>query len=409
MFAQPLKSLEERHIIALCSGQTQESNKIEFKRELNLSDRSEKAEAAKDASAMANSDGGRIFYGIEEQKLSDGTTVASAIRPLTDGALRERLENVLVDCIHPRPRYETWPVPVQGGHVLVVEVFPSYSRDLHMVTGLKEHRFYRRGECRTILMFESEVREAYARVAASRYAIEEDMQRTITRGLDLARGATHSVFVVPYFGRPNLIDPRQFGPSFGFDLTNAGICEGDMRTLFAQIQVVSSGYECVLPERGENATDVIGIYRNGVVHLAERGDVRCVPDSSDRYLILPSIAELPATAMLLARHVLSLSNYWGPVRMCHVLRIGTPVFTVAGDRLNPLERNRGPRPPGEYRHEVYEVNLDNPVEMCAAAVDLVDQLFQMAGHPCCPWFDGSRRRVPNARLPRDLDRLLVST
>ena len=181
-----------------------------------------------------------------------------------------------------------------------------------------------------------------------------------------------------------------------------------MRSLFSHIQVVSGGYECVFPERGENATDVIGIYRNGVVHLAARGDVRSDPGSSNRYVVLPSIAELPATAMLLARHVLGLANYWGPVRVCHVLRMSTPFFTAAGDRLNPLERNRGPRPPGEYRHEVYEVNLDNPAEMCAA-VDLVDQLFQMAGHPCCPWFDGSRRRVPNARLPRDFDRLLTST
>jgi hypothetical protein len=55
---------------------------------------------------------------------------------------------------------------------LVVEVYPAYSDDLHLVTGFKEHRFYRRAENRAVLMEEPEIREAYARIAASRQALD---------------------------------------------------------------------------------------------------------------------------------------------------------------------------------------------------------------------------------------------
>ena len=56
----------------------------------------EKAEAAKDISAMANTVGGRVFYGIDEESVSDGSVVAGPICPLKDGTLDTRLEDVLI-------------------------------------------------------------------------------------------------------------------------------------------------------------------------------------------------------------------------------------------------------------------------------------------------------------------------
>ena len=317
MFAVPLKELEEHHLRAFCKDGLGESDKTEFKQELSLAIPKERAEAAKDVSAMANGVGGRIYYGIAEDERGDGTVVASDIKPLTDGGLPERLENVLVEAIHPVPRYEMHRVDVGGGYVLVVEVYPSYSRDLHMVSGFKKFRFYRRGEYRTTPMSEPEIREAYLRIAASRYAIEADMQATIQEGRKKAAGTKESVFVVPIYGRPNLVDPRQFGEGFGVYLHNEGKFAGDVREMVSYARVVSRGYE-YQDRTGDSVDELMGIYRNGVVHVATARSIGTTR-MQDALVELPRSFDLLAATVLLAKHVLNLAKYWGPVRICHIL------------------------------------------------------------------------------------------
>ena len=403
MFAQPLKELSEHHLVAMCANGTQESNKIEFKRELYLSSSSEKAEAAKDVSAMANGVGGRIFFGIAEKKLPDKTTVAASIEPLADGSLPERLENVLVDNIHPVPRKEMHRVQVNGGYVLVVEVYPSFARDLHMVSGFKQHRFYRRGEYRTIPMSEPEVREAYLRIAASRYAIEHDMNRAIERGQKKAQAAAEFVFVVPIYGRPNLIDPRQFGDSFGLDLYNSKVCAGCPALMARGLRVVSGGYEYRESLDDMALSDSAGVYRNGVVHFSTSASVR-QSSEDETFVTTVGAVNFFAGAVLLARHVLNQAKYWGPVRIIHFLRMKRPFYLASKETPSPLEKERRCDSTGYHRHEAHEVFLENPSELRAATIEILDQFFQTGGYPHCPWFDASGREVDS--LPRDLARLL---
>lgn len=400
MFAVPLKELKEHHLEAFRRDGVGESDKTEFKRELALSSPSERAEAAKDVSAMANGVGGRIYYGIAEKKLDDGTVVASEIVPLADGSLPERLENVLVEGIHPVPRYEMYRVDVDSGYVLVVEVYPSYSRDLHMVSGFKQYRFYRRGEYRTIPMSEPEIREAYLRIAASRYAIEEDMQRTIQQRRKKAAGAPESAFVVPLYGRPNLIDPRQFGDTLGADLCRSNVCIGNLHTRVKNLRVVSGGYEWV-GSSDETNTELVGIYRNGVIHCAT---ARSAGTKGSQFSLIEMVDYLAST-ILTAKYVFDRAKYWGPVRICHILHMADRFFVASEPRLVTDPYDWLERQPGEYRQEVYEVTLDNRSELHAAAVELADQLFQMAGAPVCPWFDASRRVIA-ADLPSSFKELL---
>ena len=158
LFEVDIDGITEEHLNSLCQNQVEESLTLEFKRELDLSKTKEKAEAAKDVSAMANTAGGRILYGVAEKTLPDGSKVADSICPLTDAAIESRLADVLYSSIHSRPQFRRRRVPVRNatGFVLVLEVDRAYSGDLHMVTGFKEHRFYRRGEQRTVLMTEPE-------------------------------------------------------------------------------------------------------------------------------------------------------------------------------------------------------------------------------------------------------------
>src|SRR5215217_6189220 len=207
-----LDDLSEEHLRGLLG--TVENFRIEFKGELDLTTHSQRLEAAKDISALANSVGGRIFYGISESKLQDGSSRADRITPLVDRRLQARLEDVVTDTIHPRPHWRVVQVDVEGGFVLVVEVYPSFGRDLYMVTG---DRFYKRGEARTQKMTEPEIREAYNRIAISFLTLEQARASRVKEQEALVAEYGQSVMVVPWYPKHGLVDPRAL-KGFGSDL-----------------------------------------------------------------------------------------------------------------------------------------------------------------------------------------------
>ncbi|HUS47283.1 MAG TPA: ATP-binding protein, partial [Phycisphaerae bacterium] len=328
MFKLKLEEIEEKDLIALERDQIPESIRLEFKRELNIDNRKEKAEAAKDVSAMANTAGGRILYGLDEKDLPDGSTVASSICPLTDGSLDHRLEDVLLSSIHPRPRFRTRKIPVNSntGFVLVVEVYPAYSGDLHMVTGFNESRFYRRGEQRTILMTEPEIREAYARIAASRQALDGSMEQFITTELERVPKTQESVLVIPWFGHNALVNPMRFGHSFGAELASGPLQGNDRSFLLHSLAVVSEGYRSYRPESGDvrDCNRYLAIRRNGLLHLAI-ATMKKASEGPAHFYAAESL-EMIVTALDISAYVLEKAGYWGPVRIVHRLNVDTAAY-----------------------------------------------------------------------------------
>ncbi|MBN1518170.1 ATP-binding protein [Candidatus Sumerlaeota bacterium] len=62
----PIKELTEDHLNSLKQERVAESVRLEFKAELKMASDSEKRELCKDVSAMANSQGGYILFGVSE-------------------------------------------------------------------------------------------------------------------------------------------------------------------------------------------------------------------------------------------------------------------------------------------------------------------------------------------------------
>jgi len=390
MFSLPLDDIREDDVRTLVENETEESIRLEFKRQLNIDDRKHKAEAAKDVSALANTVGGRILYGIAEKTLADGATVASEIMPLQDAALEDRLHDVLNSNIHPRPHFRTRRVPIgEEGFVLVVEVYERLGGDLFMVEGFKEYRFYKRGEKGTILMTEPEIREAYARIAASRQALDAAMEKTVQSELGRVPKTHQSIFVIPWYGHNQRIDPRRFGDNLGWELVHGPLREVEAwHYVFKRLRVVSRGYGDFLPSHegvAECQTYVL-IDRSGMVHLAEARSENGISRSYPQECL--SIA---VPALLTARYLLAQAAYWGPVRVIHHLKATAP-FTLSpgmGSYLPPSGGDRR-REAGEYDHVVPEVTfaeLGNTIQPILR--ELMDQVFQTGGWPSCPWFDES--------------------
>jgi len=132
----------------------EESLKLEFKNSEALKN---KKEVAKDASAMANSAGGLIIYGLNEEDHK-----GSSLSPVDgDKYNKEWLENILISNIH-RPIKELKIHPIRIDNkisetVYVVEI-PESDDSPHMASN---NRYYRRHNFQSIPMDEYEVRSLY--------------------------------------------------------------------------------------------------------------------------------------------------------------------------------------------------------------------------------------------------------
>jgi hypothetical protein len=154
----PLDDLAEEHLRALL-GEVAEARDLDFKRELPTHDADGKREFLKDVSSLANSGGGDLVYGIDE----DNNGVAAAIVPQDFNPDEERLlwEQVLLQGVDPRiPGVRMRPVEVDGGRILLVRVPQSWNTP-HAVTFGGMFRFYSRHSTGVYQLDVAELRSAF--------------------------------------------------------------------------------------------------------------------------------------------------------------------------------------------------------------------------------------------------------
>jgi len=98
----------------------EETDTVEFKRELPFKKTSDKTEIAKDVSGMANGSGGVIVYGIEDREGPNRIKIAAAAKPLTPGSdaptePAQWIDDVLQTNVVPRPRCRIREIAAEGG------------------------------------------------------------------------------------------------------------------------------------------------------------------------------------------------------------------------------------------------------------------------------------------------------
>lgn len=130
----------EAHLAALVEAHTPEGAYLELKRELPGRDERGRHEFVADVSAFANSSGGDLLYGIEE----DGDGCAAGISPLTGNPDVEAraLQDALMNRIEPRiPGIQMQTIGVAGGFVLAIRVPQSWAGPHRVKTN--QHFFIR--------------------------------------------------------------------------------------------------------------------------------------------------------------------------------------------------------------------------------------------------------------------------
>ncbi len=149
-------------IDALVRTKTPESIFFDYKKELKFNNEKEKIELAKDISSFANTNGGCLLYGIDEDRHS----IDSAPIPKGDYGIEKikgeliDIENILGSIISPPlPELRIRQIPVENKVDKFVYLIwhPKSWMAPHMVSGFKNNRYYKRGNFKSEPMEEHEI------------------------------------------------------------------------------------------------------------------------------------------------------------------------------------------------------------------------------------------------------------
>ena len=263
---------------ALVEDGISESPSLEFKSELPLQTRSEKAEALKDLSGMANGGGGTVIYGVAEAEAD--WPVASGLPGLSDLGLQGSLENIVRAGIRPPLAADYVPVRMGDRYALAVDVEPS---DLgpYMVEGYSKHQYFRRLGRSTAPMSEIEVRDAYW-AAANRQSAREHVWEEHHLPLQSPTGDPWlMVSGLPAGALPELIDIRSveddsFKPPSAGDMYLRNWWLADLLPCIDELTRWADGYFAEERDPLRDLGRVIRIHRDGAiaigVQLAAPGD-----------------------------------------------------------------------------------------------------------------------------------------
>lgn len=147
------KNIDQDYLESLISNKIEENDQLDYKIEVTDNN----AEIAKDISSFANTNGGNIIYGIEEEK-----NKPIRIAPIRIVGLRERLDQITHNGIDPPLNIKIWPVDVdiggESGQVYILYIPKKYPL-LHFAK--KNKRYYKRTNFTSTPMEKPEIDLAY--------------------------------------------------------------------------------------------------------------------------------------------------------------------------------------------------------------------------------------------------------
>lgn len=190
--ARQLADWTEDDLQSLIRDGVQESLHLDYKasRSLDKTDQKKINEMSKDVAAFANSDGGRIIYGVIEvghlpQSIDDGVTDLTVSR--------EWIEQKLQSTIKPRVQGITIKqIPLSsGGNAFVIDIPAATAFAPHMAS---DNKYYRRFNFSSVPMEDYEVKDSINRSTSPDLFAKLRFQRLETEG------SRHKITVSVYVG-----------------------------------------------------------------------------------------------------------------------------------------------------------------------------------------------------------------
>lgn len=151
----------------LCARRVREGGQLDFKDNLPSNDDKGRVEFLRDVTALANTNGGDLIYGVLEEREADGskTGIASSTPGIENLNVDERMlwmENLIRDNTNPRlVGVRIRPVPIDSSHTALIVRVPRSWNAPHAVSFGKHWRFYARNSAGNYPMDVTQLRDAF--------------------------------------------------------------------------------------------------------------------------------------------------------------------------------------------------------------------------------------------------------
>jgi predicted HTH transcriptional regulator len=159
MINKGLSDITENDLLSLINEGVSEGRNIDYKRDLPKGNDEDKKEFLADVSSFANTAGGDLIFGMEEEQ-GLPTNVIGVHAVDMDLEVR-RLDSILASGISPRIKHELRAIPLQsGGKVLIVRTGRSWLGP-HRVVFKGHDKFYGRNSAGKYPLDVTELRTAF--------------------------------------------------------------------------------------------------------------------------------------------------------------------------------------------------------------------------------------------------------
>jgi hypothetical protein len=281
MIAKNLADIVAADIEALVTNAASESTTLEFKRDLPGGGDEAKREFLADTSALANSAGGDILFGIDEQEGAAATITGIGITD-TDAELL-RLGNILNSGLEPRIRYSPLVIQCASGSVLLLRIEKSWNGP-HRVIYRGYDRFFGRTATGKYPLDVQQLRRAFVEnntVAERLRAFRAERMASIIANMTPVAMDAGPKFVF------HLFPFEAFSSEPQYDV-NQQLPINDFRPLSGG----GWGHRLTLEGKLVSATQSVGasasymhLYRNGVIELVDAWLLsRVLPNTTQRFI-----------------------------------------------------------------------------------------------------------------------------
>ena len=407
LIGQQLERGTESDLAKLTAGGVPEDTDLDYKQQLYGSSDSDKRDLAGDVAALANSLGGLLLIGVQE----NGTGNAAQLSPVAvTGQENVRIRQIVATYVAPIPQFEIFQVPsvnAPSNSYLLLVVAPSAYRP-HAVRVNDALRYPVRDGPRIRYLTESEVADMYR----GRFLTGDNQVARLDQvekdGLDNLAPAsswltlsivptTPARFAVNAASMASLRQTVSTGQT-GI-LSEPFFYHAPQATASVRRGTVSSNYE-----NGTASDDYIELHADGSFFIARRmsregwpmEDPAVIPDETMVLLLVESLAiarHTIQTEALGSGDALARANVFVPqagegvqIQLVHVRAFGNTPLVWEGSR--PM------RQPIRMTHTISLEALADPRELLVTARILATEIFQSVGLAEVPQIsqDGELRR-----------------
>ncbi|BER91782.1 MAG: hypothetical protein PWP60_1348 [Candidatus Atribacteria bacterium] len=265
MSFESLDRSASQYVINLIDNGISEGKTLDYKKELHLDKPSEKKEFLADVSSFANTEGGWLIFGVEEE--GGKPKKVCGIEVDDEDELKQKINNLLLTGVETKITGVTSNfVTYKGKRILALHIPRSYLKP-HRVTLEKDYRFYARNDSGKYLMDVDELRLAFT--ASEQWA--DRIRRFREERLATLLGGDYPSplfkFSPPWYTL-HIVSYGAFSPGRNYPLPDFYKHSDLMGLVYNYFPNYSPNADgAILWRKQENMCEYLQLFRNGVVEF----------------------------------------------------------------------------------------------------------------------------------------------